>query len=167
MEFPTLVKELEQTEEFKTWKTKHAKSFLAHVFVMIEQDTASGYQVGYMDTQNQKVTSFMITLDKQITILPPSEVLKDPDSQLQALDVENVEFSVQDIMTRAHEIRTEDYNGVPVMKVFCILQTIEGLGTVFNITFVTQDLKTLNIKLDAYSGEVVHHSMESLIHRDK
>ena len=166
MEFPDLVKKLEGQEIFTSWKKEHPKSFLAHVFVMIEGDASSGYQVGYYDTADKKVTSFLVQGD-EVNVLPPSEIFKDPDTELIALDISGIELSTQDVLAKAHEIREDDYSGIPVMKVFFILQHIEGVGRVFNVTFVTRDLKTLNVKLEAQSGEVLKHSLQSLIQQDQ
>lgn len=166
MEYPDIVKRLESTEVFKTWVKDHVECFLVHVFVTIEQDAPSGYQVGYYDPNTHKITSFDVKGD-DITVLPPSEVFTDPSMPIQELQMNDIDLSTEDVLTKAHEVREDDYKGVPIMKVFFILQHIKEFGDVFNLTFVTQDLKTLNIKLDARSGETLAHSLQSLIHPDQ
>jgi len=48
------------------------------------------------------------------------------------------------------------------MKKFFILQELEG-KPMFNITFFTLDMNTVNVKVDAHSGKVVHHSLKALM----
>ena len=56
----------------------------------------------------------------------------------------------------------ENYKGSSMFKAFMILQNIDA-GQVWNITFVTQQFKTINIKIDANTGSCVSHKMISLI----
>ena len=88
-------------------------------------------------------------------------------SYIQKIAVLPFSNSTEDVLAKAHLVREEEYGGIPAVKVFFILQHIKELGDVFNVTFVTQDLRTLNVKLSAQSGEVLHHSIASLIHPDE
>ena len=166
MEFPQIVSDLVKHQTFLDWSKKHPHHFLAHIFVTIVQDAAQDYQVGYYDLDSGQITSFAVS-GSDVNELPPSEVLKDPDNPIKALDVEGIEFSTEDVLAKAHQVREEEYDDLGVVKVFLIIQHLGDLGNVFNVTFITPDLKTLNIKLSTSSGEVISHSLASLIHQDK
>lgn len=165
MEFKELIDNLESSPQFKSWQQEHPDSFLAHVFVMSEDPTKEGYQIGYYDEQKDKITSFLIHGNK-IEQLPPSEILKDAEHKIQPLHLDQVKFSQEEASKIAKGCRESEYQKHPIMKVFFILQTIDN-APIFNITFFTQDFKTINIKIDANSGKIIKHSLANLASFDK
>ena len=44
-----------------------------------------------------------------------------------------------------------------------ILQNLGEFGNIWNITYVTHSFKTLNIKINAENGKILHHSLDSLM----
>jgi len=167
MEFKQLILDLGRSKEFSSWKKEHPQSFLVHIFVMIEGDATAGYQVGYYDPASNKVTSFLVEEGKTPQALPPAEILEDPEHKIEELDMHGVELSTEDALAKAHEVRDDDYENIPVLKTFFIVQSLHGFGPLFNITFVTRDLKTLNVKISAKTAEVLKHSLDSLVHQVK
>ena len=156
MEFKELIAKVEGSEAYKGFKETHADSFLAHVFIMDE-----GYQIGYYDKKAERITSFNLDGEK-VTAMPPSEVLKDPDHPISALELDQVTFSQEEALKIAEGCKEKEYGKHPVMKKFFILQELEE-KPMFNITFFTHDMNTVNVKVDAHSGKVVHHSLKALI----
>jgi hypothetical protein len=49
------------------------------------------------------------------------------------------------------------------MKMFFIIQSLPEHGHVYNITFVTQDFKTVNIRLSSEDGKVLMHKVQSIL----
>jgi len=165
MDFQQVVKDLEASEKFKRWKEEHAASFLAHVFMMFDEPNKNSFQIGYYNKDKDRITSFIVE-DGKVEELPASEVLKDSGHELEMLEIRKVQVSGEEALEIAGELHAEEYSTHPVMKKFFILQTLEG-RPVFNLTFFTQDLKTINFKIDAESGEMLKHSLKELIHFDK
>jgi len=156
MEFKELIAKVVGSEAYKGFKEAHADIFLAHVFIMDD-----GYQIGYYDKKTERITSFNLEKDK-ITAMPPSEVLKDPEHPISALELDKVAFSQEEALKIAEGCREMEYSKHPVMKKFFILQELKG-KPMFNITFFTLDMNTVNVKVDAHSGKVVHHSLKALM----
>ena len=165
MEFKTIIDKVESSNEFKTWKQDHQEAFLAHIFVMSEDPTQEGFQVGYYNSNSDKITSFLVHGDK-IEQLPPSDILKDSKHKIQPLDMEQVKFTKEEVLAVANGCRELNYKEHPIMKAFFILQTIENTPTC-NLTYFTHSFKTINIKIDATSGKITKHSLADLASFDK
>ena len=48
------------------------------------------------------------------------------------------------------------------MKIIMLIQNHNKLGNIWNITYVTESFKTLNIKIDAASGKIVRDELIEL-----
>ncbi|MBS3176516.1 hypothetical protein J4457_04735 [Candidatus Woesearchaeota archaeon] len=156
MRIPELVELVEGADVFKVWKGQHAQAFLAHAFSM-----GGMLQLGYYDPEAEKATSFFWE-NESVVCSEAMEVLKDPASHVQPLRVELVMLTPQDAMDHALQFQKKEYAGEVVFKSFFVLQTLD-VGQVFNITFVTHSMKTINIKLSSDTGEIVQHHIDSLM----
>jgi len=143
MEFPDVVQRVEKSAAFKIYRKAHPPAFLAHIFVMLDKANEGQYQVGYYDPKKERMTTFLVA--EKISALPESEIFKEPESEVLELNVKEVRLSGQDALDLAQECK-EEYADLPVLKTFYIVQNLP-LGQVFNITYVTQDFHTINIKL--------------------
>ena len=64
---------------------------------------------------------------------------------------------------KPEEFQKKKYPKELVSKTITILQNLEQFGTVWNITFVMHSFRTLNMKINPESGEILHHNLESLM----
>ena len=63
------------------------------------------------------------------------------------------------------DVKKEKYSSFSPMKQFFIIQNIDG-NDVYNMTFVSTDLQTLNIRIKG-DGEILEHSVHNLVDFDK
>ena len=159
MEFHEVLKQVQRTEEFQTWKKDHENYFLAHAFVLLDEPNKDIWQIGFYNSEKEKMATFIY--DKgSISIVPDQEVLKTGDS-IKPLLQEDVKLTVAEALEKAKEVMEEHYKGKQVMKTFFIIQHIED-RSVFNITHLTQGFETINIKVSTIDGKIVKHSVSRL-----
>jgi len=144
---------------FKDWHAKNKDYFLAHAFVMLDEPNKGIWQIGFYNPEKERMTTF-ITSDKDVQHTEEQEVLR-TEAAIDPLKPEDVTFSVEEALATAKKCRDENYRGEMVLKEFFIIQHAEG-HAMFNITYFTQSLKTINIKIDAKTGEIIKHSRQSL-----
>lgn len=151
---------LEKSEEFKKWKGEHTDSYLAHIFRMDDGKGEELCLVGYYNNDDT-ITSFEVNGD-DIVLKSCEEIFKKDDSVVKQLDMDKVGLDFEQIKSIAEEFREKNYkNELPTKKIF-ILQNID-VGQVWNITIVTLSFNTLNLKIDANTGEIIHHHLASLM----
>lgn len=158
MELHDILAKLEQSNEYKDWQKEHAKAYLAHAFVMLDEQNT--WQIGYFDEQTNTMTTFVAN-DAEIKIIPDQEVLK-VQQHINKLSAEDVVLTVKDALEAAQKVKSEHYQKEIPAKTFFIIQNLEEHGAVFNITYFTVSFKTINIKLSTKNGEVLHHSIQTL-----
>lgn len=160
MEIKEVIENLCSHSEFKEWKKTHKDCYLVHAFKMPDDANENIWQIGYYDKKKDKITTFFIE-QGDVKIIPEEEVYKREKKAVKELDIDKVKINVNKALEKANEILKEKYKE-QVMKTVIILQNIEE-GLVWNITFVTNSFKTLNIKVDAANGKVVKHELTSLM----
>ncbi len=144
---------------FKDWHSKNKKYFLAHAFVMLDEANKGVWQIGFYNAEKERMVTFVVS-DTDIQHTEDQEVLKETTG-IQQLKPEDVTFAVEDALKTAKDCLKENYRAEIPLKEFFIIQNAEG-HTMFNITYFTQSLKTINIKIDAKTGKMIKHSMQSL-----
>ena len=160
MEFADVLKAVEQCAEHGEWRKTHAKAFLAHAFVMLDEANKNTWQVGYFDDATSTMSTF-VTDGKKIDVIPDQEVLK-AEQQILPLNADEVKLPVAEALTLAQKAKMQHYPQEMPAKTFFIIQNIAAHGQVFNVTYFTVSFKTINIKLSTTDGKVVHHSMQAL-----
>jgi hypothetical protein len=148
--------------EFKEWKESNPGYVLAHAFVMIDEANKDIWQIGFYSEKEDKMATFMLE-PNDIRMAETTEIFKDPNAKILEVNPEDVKISVEDAMDRANNFRLENYPKNTVMKTFFIIQNLNPEGQVFNITFVSQEMNTINIKISTKDGKVVKHHISSLM----
>jgi len=143
---------------FKEWHEKNPDYILAHAFVMLDDPNKDTWQIGFYSPKTEKIVTFVVADTIQRT--DEQEMLKSKAS-LQPLKPEEVKLSVEDALSTANQCFEENYKAENPIKHFFIIQHAED-HTMFNITYFTQSFKTINIKIDATTGKVIKHSLQSL-----
>jgi len=165
MNFQTLVGDLEANEAFKEFRKNYPEFYLVHVFAMQDKENEGIYQIGYLNPKTDRITTFTVGGDK-IAINPESEILKDPEGTIFPLDISKVALTETELLVIVKEYVQKEYPQAHALKRFYILQHLD-IGQVFNVTYLTLDFKTLNIKIDSSTGEILTHSLKSLMDFDK
>jgi len=151
--FHEKLNQLLESEEFKDWKAQHEDFFLAHAFIMQDGE----WQFGFYNPEKEKMVTFIC--GNEIIHNKEEEVLKSK-MQITKLDPDIIKIKLADALKKAKEILNENYKNQLVTKNFIIIQNVEK--PIFNITFLAQNFNTINIKIDAKTGEVIHHSSQIL-----
>ncbi|MBI4142101.1 hypothetical protein HY484_04200 [Candidatus Woesearchaeota archaeon] len=159
MELQSAIQQLESSLIFKNWKSSNKDFFLAHAFVMFDEANADVWQLGFFNEKNNLMTTFIIDKN-EIKIIPDQEILKS-DNSIVPLNVAGVRISSLQALHSAQLILKKNYSAESPLKVFFILQQIKNVA-VYNITFLTKSFKTLNIKISAVDGSVIHSSLSAL-----
>ncbi len=159
MSFKTALKKLKESSKFKKWISKNKEAYLAYAFTMIENSEKSEWQIGYYDKKLDKVAVF--TINNNIEINPEQDVFKKPGTSVKNVNLKDVKFDLDYILKKANNIKEKKYPKEVVTKTIAILQNIE-LGQLWNITFITSSLNTINIKIDAKTSKTIKHELVSL-----
>ena len=88
------------------------------------------------------------------------------NKKIKSLNIEKVKIDYENALKTASELQKEKYKTEIPFKQITILQNIDE-GQVWNFTFITQAFKTLNIKIDAKTGEIVKDELINLMGDNK
>jgi hypothetical protein len=160
MELKEILAQLEKNNAFKEWRAGHAQAFLAHAFVILDEANKDAWQVGYFDEASSTMTTFVLKSDA-VQLIPDQEVMK-AEQRILPLKPEEVTLPTADALGIAQRDKVAHYPRETPAKTFFIIQNLAAHGTVYNITFFTTSFKTINLKLDAKTGKVVHRSIQEL-----
>ena len=162
MDVKNLLKQLESSEEYKGWKKDNKESYLVHIFKMFDKANVDETQIGYYDKEKHTITTFVLNeRSGDVKLNPESEIFKENEKHIEALELEKVDFPLNSVMKKAESFRKEHYAQHLPEKAFLILQNIKE-GNVWNFTFITKTFHVLNIKMDAMTGNVKDHKLSSI-----
>lgn len=161
MDIKEALEKLKETQEFKQWTSKNHDSFFSYALKMIEHDKEQPWELGYYNKDTEKIASFAV--EPESKLVNEEEAFKKPDEEILAIDTEKVILPFNEIISRARKFQLEKYPMERENKIIAILQNLGEHNTVWNITFLTNSFKTLNMKISPESGKILHHSLESLM----
>lgn len=159
MDFHASLAKLTSHTVFKDWHKTHQDCFLAHGFMMLDEANKDTWQIGFYNPANSMMTTFLI--GKTIEHTAEQEVLAS-DGQVQKLKVENVKILPETALATSKEILKKEFAKEIPIKEFFIIQQLDN-QTIFNITYFTQSFKTVNVKIDTTSGEVISKNIQVLM----
>jgi len=159
MEIKEALKRLEESKEFKEWKEKNKEDYFSYAFCEINEQ-GGVWQMGYYNKKEDKITTFIV--DEEIKVMPQQEVFKKPDMKVNKVELGKVKLSFAEIIDKASEFQKKEYPKEETNKTIAILQNLEKLGTVWNITFITRSFNTLNVKVSSENGKVLEHKLSSI-----
>ena len=155
------VNKLEKSKEFDSWKKTHKDAYLVHFFKMLDKANEKLWQIGYYSPKTNLISVFIV--NGAITKSEDSEVFKEQKKLVQPLILKDAVIDDIKALETANKILNEKYKGSTVFKSFMILQNIDAVGQVWNVTFVTNEFKTVNVKINSKLGECISHKIVSLI----
>lgn len=154
------IKQLENSEIFKRWRNSNKNCHLAHVFILFDELNKNDWQIGYYNPDDHMITTFIV--GKEISQNPPEEVFKEEEHIVKELLLSKVKIDAEKALETADKLQKEKYKTQIPFKKIAILQHLD-LGQVWNITYVTQSMQTLNIKIDSETGKVKQDHLVSLV----
>ncbi|MFH2028866.1 MAG: hypothetical protein ABIJ08_07020 [Nanoarchaeota archaeon] len=159
MQVKNIIKKLESSEEFKKWKKDYLTSSLAHIFKMNDEANKDDWQIGFYNP-NDTITTFVIKKDS-IDIIQEAEIFKKPDTKIQKLPIDEIKIDIDHARNIVRDFQQKEYPKEIPLKEMIILQNLDN-KTLYNITFITQSLNTLNIKVDARDASIISHELITL-----
>lgn len=167
MQVQQLLAGLRDTAKFKGWQSKNPDAKLVHVFMMLEPGADVKYDIGFFDFGKELMTSFVIDDSfSNVEINESKEVFTKDKQSIKPLEEDRIKLSFKDAFEISHKVQKEKYKQHEPIKEIIILQNLD-VGQVWNITYVTKTFETLNIKVDAESGNVVEDGLHKIFSFDK
>ncbi len=166
MEFKEALEKLENSQEIKKLSEE---SYLAHGFITLNEnmEQAQPWNIGYYNKKTDKIATFAVT-EHVIEELGEEDVFKEPGTEVDKLDTDKVGKTLSDAVEITKKTVEEKYKAQIPTKVLVLIQNIKDVGIVWNVTIVTKQLNTLNIKIDAETGEIKEEKLTSLLqYKDK
>lgn len=157
MEVPDYVATAESEQNLLLWKQQHPHAFLSYFLI-----DGGKEQVGFYHEASDKV--FSVAMDEEQHVLQAWEddVFRDPEKKVHLLQLDTVTFPLAQLKEKAERFFSEKYAAIPFSKILYLLETIEGFGTVWNITFVTRTTTFVILKIHPQTGEIIEERKESL-----
>lgn len=155
-EYDTLL----QDQVYTAWKSDDYT--LAHAFLMKDsQQFEPDWHFGFYNKTKDDMVTFVVSRD---TIIKEhhTEMAKKDGALILPLDLTKVGISVDQAMTIVDSIIREDKH-MGVKTTMFLLQHIPSIGQVWNITVITLTFKTVNIKIDATTGNILSKNSHNLL----
>ena len=156
-----IIKRLESSKEFKKYVEKNKDIFLAHVFYMFDKANEGIIQIGYYNKKTEMIVTFVLEENK-IRINPEEKVFKEQKTVIEPIDLTEIKITVEEAIEIADKIQKDKYSVHVPLKKIAILQHLP-LGQVWNVTYLTQSFKTLNIKIDSKTKKILSDKLISII----
>jgi len=163
---------LESKEEYRKWHKSHAKSYLAHILVVLDGgdpdlsgiEKITNWQIGFYNP-NDTLACFDMK-DSQFNVEEEAKIFKKPGDKVQKLDLKKVKIDLSKALEEMKSLQTKKYpQSMPVRK-FIVLQNSNEFGLVYNTTYITRTMETLNIKINAETGETSEECLHKLFDMD-
>jgi hypothetical protein len=162
MEVIKLISLLRENDVYKKWKDSNKDAELVHIFLMIEPGSDTKFDIGFFDKGKGLMTSFIVDKDmNEVEISETKDVLAKDPQKILPIDEPKVKVRFDEALETAGELQKTSYAKHQPMKEVVILQNLEQ-GQVWNITFITKQFETLNIKVDAETGDVIEDKLHQI-----
>ena len=160
MNFKEVYAKLTESSEFKGWKEKNPKPFLAHFFNQLDANyRQSDWEIGFYNKEKDKIITFVVGV-AGVVVKPEDEVFKKEEHHVKELEIEKVKVDLEEAIKTFKKCQEEKYPGQWPMKIFVILQELDE-GIVWNLTSATKTFSALNIRINAVDGKIISDKCES------
>lgn len=156
-----IIQQLSKDELFNQWQKEHPKNFLSHLFASLDSEFKfkSSWEIGYF--AEDKITVFL-PLKKGFEIKPADEIFRQKTTQLEPLDLKSIVLSYEEALKKFQDSQLVYFPKVVLGDGFVILQTINS-KVLWNFSFITKQLKFINLKINALSGKEEDHQEIDLV----
>lgn len=158
MDLKPALKRLEESSDFKNWHKHNEGTYFSYAFNIPQE--SDEWQLGYYDKKKDKITTFIVGND--IKIRPEEDIFKKEEMKVNEIQLDKVKLTFDKAITRANEFQQKNFPNDKSIKTIAILQYVEKLCNVWNITYITGSFNTLNMKIDASNGKVLEHDLSSV-----
>lgn len=167
MKVNEVISRLRANAKFKAWHAKNKEAKLVHVFILLEPGQQVMYDIGFYDYKKELMTSFVVDEEaKSMETSESKDVFKKEEDMIKPLDEAKLKICFTDACKACRELQQQKYRQHTPLKEVVILQNL-ACGQVWNITYITKTLQTLNIKIDAETGKVVEEKLHQIFSFDK
>lgn len=150
-------KRLDASKELKDFKSKNESAFLYACFYVSD----GNWQFDFYNPKDTMITTFEVS--DSVKMMPVDKAFKSDKTKISKLHIDKVKFGFEKAVDAVNKFVAKQYPGDKFFtKTIVILQNLDN-KIVWNITFLTSTLKLLNVKLDASSGDVISHCVESFL----
>lgn len=126
----------------------------------------SEIHVGFFNKDSKKIFSYKLFEDK-MELIPEQDIFQKNQEDVAELDLDKIKISLNDAMDILRKEVKDKYKDTVSFKTMIVLQKLKDLGVVWNLTVLRRDFKTVNIKIDAKSGDIKSSSCSSIIDFNK
>jgi len=154
------IERLESNQEFKEWEKFNPKSYLVHIFKLVDELNKNIWQIGYYN-ENGTITSFILE-ESEIKIIPEEKIFQEKKRKVKKLELSEIKIDIEEALKIALDFQTKEYKGNNPQKIMLILQNIDG-KVLYNITYITINFNALNMRIDPIEGKVVHHDLSPFV----
>jgi len=161
MDLKPSLKKLEESSDFKKWHQKNKSTYLSYVFKIPQEMNEAEWQFGFYDRKKDRITTFILN-NNDVKIRPEEEIFKKEGMEVEAIKLDRIKLTFENAVAKASEFQQKNFPKDKSIKTIAILQNIEKMGNIWNITYVTGAFNTLNMKIDAATGKVLEHSLSSV-----
>jgi len=116
------------------------------------------WQVGFYSKEKDVVKAISVGDESGEIVSKESEALKKKEHIIKELKLEEVKIDIDEVIKKVVQCLRNNYIREIPIKAFVVLQVLDEYP-IWNFTFITSAFKTLNIKVDAVDGEIVHHGV--------
>jgi len=156
-----VVKKVESSKAFKSFKKEHQDYFLAHCFAMLvegEKEKDIKWELGYYSEKADKIVVFEIM--PKVNMRPEEDAFK-KEGTIKKLDIKKVKINLAKALKICDELTNKKYPNRSITKKIIILQNLEK--EMYNITLVTLSFDILNVRVDASTGKILSDNIQSIM----
>jgi hypothetical protein len=154
------LKKVENSELYINWKKDHPNSYISSCFSMGNDIKELKWQIDFYESDNKKITSFVID-DNQDIKCKEEEIFKQPQDSVKELDLGKVKIDLDKAILKIDKWRKRKFPGeMPSQRIF-VLQNLDTI--IWNITFINTSFNVLNVKIDAINGKLIENSLTSVM----
>lgn len=160
-----IYQKIKASPEYAEWNKENPKAYLVHfLYTSREEDT---WQVGFYEKDKKEMTSFEMNEGTLIVRKEKDIFRKDDNDPILPLIVEDVKNQLDEVAEQATTTMKQNYKNELPMQGLYILQNLKDFGIVWNATIFTKSFKTMNVKINAATGEVKSHELAKLFDFEK
>ena len=161
MDLQLALKRLEDDLIFKRWHNKNKNTYLSYAFKIPQEMGLNDWQIGFYNKNKDKITTFVM-VGGNVEIKPEEEIFKKEDMHVNQIELDKLKITLDYAIAKANEFQQKNFPKDKSVKTIAILQNLSDLGNIWNITYLTEALNTLNMKIDASSGKILEHNLSSI-----
>jgi len=161
MELKGYLERLEKHSEFKEWFNENKDCYFSYAMTVIEKNQQKEWHIGFYNPKDDKIATFLVD-DERVSLMPEEEVFKKEDSKVNEINRKKMKLDLKEALAKATNLQKKEYAKELPVKIIVILQNLTEYGNIWNMTFITQQFNTLNVKLDASTGKVREHKLSSI-----